>query len=145
MQQAYEQRTNLVINKLTPEHPQQSYEVDLPVGAKITLVHERRVGYGDDYAPWKLSHISLEVVDAKTHQIIHLDDSAQDTVHQVANCKRDKNERHCSEKTTLIHAIVNVKLLSKTIDGNAEEPFALVMSVPFKTYNNAESPNENVF
>ena len=132
MQKAYEQRNNLVISKLTAEHPQQSYIVDLPVGAKITLVHERRVGYGEDHVPWKLSHVSLDIVDTKTQQIIAMDDSAQDTVHQVANCKRIKNERQCSENTALIHAIVNVKLLNKTIDGNSDEPFALVMSVSFE-------------
>jgi serine protease AprX len=130
MQKAYDERDNLIQDKLTLENPEKLYEIDLPIGAKITLVHERRVGYSNS-REWKLSHLSLEIVEQGTNRLIMRDDSAQDTVHQVANCQRNQNEKLCSSETKPIHALVKVKLLSYTIDGANEEPYVLASSVPF--------------
>lgn len=129
MQKAYDERNNVIEDKLTLDNPQKIYHVDLPVGAKITLVHERRVGYSKSQE-WQLSHLSLEIVEERSNRLIMQDDSAQDTVHQVANCRLKADERQCSNDTTPIHALVKVKLLSRAIDGAKEEPFALAASVP---------------
>ena len=131
MQKAYDQRDFLIQDKLTPENPEKVYAVDLPVGAKITLVHERRVGYSNS-REWKLSHLSIEIVEQGTNRLIMRDDSVQDTVHQVANCQRNPDEKKCSSETNPIHAFVKVKLLTPDIDGAEEEPFAIASSVPFQ-------------
>lgn len=125
MQHAFDQRFNIIENQLTVNTSVKEYEVFLPVAGKVTLVHERRVGYRADNTEWQLSHLSLELVDADTNQVIAQDNSAIDTVHQVANCLRKPGEQHCASETKPLHAIVRVKLLSPTIDGSYNEPFAL--------------------
>jgi serine protease AprX len=130
MQNAYEERLTLVEDVLTPDNPTKEYDLVLPVGGKVTLVHERRVGYQFDGSEWRLSHLSLELYDAKTEQLITLDDSPIDTVHQVANCKKHKaHEPRCSSDTLTAHVKVRVKLLDASLDGSFDEPFALVSSV----------------
>lgn len=128
MQKAFDERDNLIEAKLTLENPEEIYAVNLPVGAKITLVHERRVGYSNAHE-WKLSHLSLEIVEQGSNRVIMRDVSAQDTVHQVANCQRNSNERLCSSKTQPIQVLVKVRLLSHHIDGAKEEPYVLASSV----------------
>jgi serine protease AprX len=130
MQKAFDERDNLIQDKLTLENPEKIYEADLLVGAKITLVHERRVGYSNS-REWKLSHLSLEIVEQGTNRLIMRDDSAQDTVHQVANCQRNLNEKLCSAETKPMHVLVKVRLLSHNIDGAIEEPYVLASSVTF--------------
>ena len=126
MQQAFEQRQNIIESHLTPNFPSRDYYIVLPVGGKVTLVHERRVGYREDNTEWQLSHLSLELYDAETHALISQDNSSIDTVHQVANCDRTLGETRCSDKTMPLHAIVRVKLISPALDGSQTEPFALV-------------------
>lgn len=130
LQKAFDERNNLVEDKLSPEEPSKEYKITLPIGGKVTLVHERRVGYHNDNTEWKLSRLSLELYDAKTHQLLMQDESPIDNVHQVANCDHATDERVCSENTKEIEAIVRVKLISPTIDGSIEEPFALAASAP---------------
>lgn len=132
MQTAFDQRNNLIQDTLTLKNPIKFYRVDLPVGAKITLVHERRVGYSKSGEEWKLSHLQLEIMDAATGRIIMQDNSAIDTVHQVANCLRKPYEPVCSEKTKPLHALIIVRLMTKKMDGTAAEPFALVSSKSFR-------------
>jgi serine protease AprX len=132
LQKAFDERENLVLDKLSVQAPVKEYSATLPVGAKVTLVHERRVGYAPDTAEWRLSHLSLEIVDARTQQILMKDDSSIDTVHQVANCKRLQGDSKCSAKTKEKNVIIRVSLLSDRIDGSEEEPFALAASVPLK-------------
>ena len=127
MQAAFEQRNDLIEDELTLKKPVLEYRTDLQVGEKVTLVHERRVGFSADGAAWKLSHLSVEIIDRDTEEVIAKDDSPIDTVHQVANCERLAGERNCSSSTKPIHALVRVKLLSSTIDGSDREPFALVL------------------
>ncbi|CDZ77620.1 Serine protease AprX [Legionella massiliensis] len=127
MQKAFEQRNDIIESTLTVAHPIQEYEAVLEVGDKVTVVHERRVGYFKDSSEWKLSHISLELIDYDSQKVIARDDSPIDTVHQVANCSRQPGERNCSSTTKTIHALVRVKLLSPNIDGSVQEPFALVL------------------
>lgn len=129
MQKAFDERNNVIQDTLTLERPERIYEVELPVGAKLTLVHERRVGYSNSLE-WKLSHLSLEIVEQGTNQLIMRDDSAIDTVHQVANCQRHSDEKVCSSETKPRRVLVKVKLLSQNIDGANEEPYALASSVP---------------
>lgn len=125
MQKAFEQRFNIIEDQLTTNAAFKEYKVFLPVGGKATLVHERRVGYRTDNTEWQLSHLSLELFDADTNQLMSQDNSAIDTVHQVSNCLRKQNEKQCSSQTKPLHAIVRVKLLSPAIDGSHNEPFAL--------------------
>lgn len=126
MQQAFEQRFNIIEDQLTTRDPIKDYELFLPVGGKITLVHERRVGYNLDETEWRLSHVSIELINKDTQEIIARDVSAIDTVHQVANCERQSGETQCSATTKPLHAVVRVTLLSSVIDGSETEPFALV-------------------
>ncbi len=132
LQKAFDERNNLILDALTPQHPVKEYEAVLPVGAKVTLVHERRVGYLEDNTEWKLSHLSLEIVDAQTNQSLMKDDSAIDTVHQVAHCERKEGDRVCADTTKEVRVKIRVKLLSDHIEGSEDEPFALAASVPFK-------------
>lgn len=127
MQTAFEQRKSIIEDQLTLEKPVLEYQADLQIGEKVTLVHERRVGFSAEGAAWKLSHLSLEIIDRDTQEIIAKDDSPIDTVHQVANCERLAGERNCSSSTKPIHALIRVKLLSSIIDGSNSEPFALVL------------------
>ncbi len=126
MQKAFEQRTNIIEDELTSTHPMKEYNVELPVGGKVTLVHERRVGYHPDNSEWRLSHLSLELYDADTQQRLATDASPIDTVHQVANCERQLGDKKCSEKNKPIHAIIRIKMLNSDIDGSENEPFAIV-------------------
>ncbi|MBA2709360.1 MAG: S8 family serine peptidase [Tatlockia sp.] len=127
MEKAFEQRMNLIEGELSFENPIQEFQTFLDIGEKVTLIHERRVGYFKNSTEWKLSHLSLEVMDLDTQQIIASDDSPIDTVHQVANCKRTHGQKNCSTDTKAIRALVRVKLLNRTIDGSSSEPFALVL------------------
>lgn len=129
LQQAFEQRNNVVTDFLNLKNPIKMYRVHLPVGAKVTLVHERRVGFSDNYRTWQLSHLSLQLIDEHTNKILYSDNSAIDTVHQVANCIRPESASECSNDQP-IDAIIKVSLLSNEIDGSLIEPFALCISEP---------------
>lgn len=128
MQKAFDERNYLIQDTLTLDMPEKTYEAYLPIGSKITLVHERRVGFSN-HLEWRLSHLRLKIIDKDTEQVIMQDDSPQDTVHQVANCERSLNEKLCSPNTKPIYAIIKVTLVSPFIDGAREEPFALASSV----------------
>lgn len=132
LQKAFDEREHLIQDVLSPQQPLKEYEAVLPVGAKVTLVHERRVGFLDDNTEWKLSHLSLEIVDAATNQLMMKDDSAIDTVHQVANCQRKEADRVCADTTKEVKVKIRVRLLSDHIDGSHHEPFALASTVEFK-------------
>jgi serine protease AprX len=125
MEKAFKQRNNIIQEKLSLEKPILEYRIYLAPGDKVTLVHERRVGYTKDN-PWKLSHVSLELIDLGKNKVIAKDDSPIDTVHQVANCRRQPNQSNCSIDDRIIRALVRVTLLGNTIDGSTSEPFALV-------------------
>ncbi|MBA2652779.1 MAG: S8 family serine peptidase [Tatlockia sp.] len=129
MQKAFEQRMNIIESQLSAENPVQEFTTRLDIGEKITLVHERRVGYFKDSTEWRLSHLSLEIFDLATNKLIAKDDSPIDTVHQVANCIRPAGQKGCSSATKAIRARVRVKLLNPTIDGSPNEPFALVLKI----------------
>ena len=126
MQKAFEQRNHIIEDQLTLNETVKEYKADLPVGGKVTLVHERRVGHNDNGSEWRLSHLSLEIYDEKTQQLVAQDSSQIDSVHQVANCTRKLGDKLCAEKTQPIHAIIRVKLLSPELDGSDNEPFAIV-------------------
>jgi serine protease AprX len=126
MQKAFDQRLHIIEDHLTPDNPSKEYHITLPIGGKVTLVHERRVGYFANRTEWQLSHLTLELYDANTHQLITKDQSIIDSVHQVANCDRPKGSSNCSSNTQPINAIVRVTLNNTHIDGSDIEPFALV-------------------
>jgi serine protease AprX len=136
MQKAFDERNYIIEDTLTLKNPAKIYDVNLPIGAKITLVHERRVGYSHG-SEWQLSHLRLELIDPRTNHAIKQDDSAIDTVHQLANCQKKLHEQTCSSETKPIHVLVKVTVLSDSIDGADEEPYALASSVainkPLKT------------
>ncbi len=129
MQTAFEQRMNIIESQLSAENPVQEFHAQLDIGEKLTLVHERRVGYFKDSTEWRLSHLVLELIDLDSHKIIAKDDSSIDTVHQVANCVRATGQRECSTSTKSLRALVRVKLLNPSIDGSPTEPFALVLRI----------------
>lgn len=143
MQRAFDERNYLIQDSITMDQPEKTYEAQLPVGAKITLVHERRIGYDkvktkesgktkSTNMEWALSHLSLEIVDKETGQVVMRDASENDTVHQVANCIRAKHEKRCSDDSRPIQALITVKLSSSHLDGAAVEPFVLASSVPLR-------------
>ena len=123
---ALKQRHSVIDGRLSINDAVKEYPVFLPVGGKVTLVHERRVGYHSNNTEWKLSHVSLELYDAKTHQLIAQDSSLIDTVHQVDNCRRKSSEKQCSKTVRSMNAIIRVKLLSPVVDGSQDEPFVIV-------------------
>lgn len=133
LQNAFLQRQNVIEDQVSIQQPEKIYIADLPVGAKITLVHERRVGYNNGIE-WRLSQLKLEIIDAATHAILARDDSVQDNVHQVANCQRNQGDKKCSASTQLVHALIKITLVSPFIDGAITEPFALVASTPLDPY-----------
>lgn len=126
LQKAYEQQHNLNVDSLSPLINQKIYTAVLKPGDKITLVHERRVGYTSFYTPWQLSKLKLELIDQATNKTIDVDDSQIDTVHQVSNCKRKEPLAKCANTKT-IQAIIRVTLNSD-IDGSEIEPFAISSS-----------------
>ena len=130
MEAAYQQRDNIIQDSLTLSQPVKEYRTFLPIGGKVTLVHERRVGYLADHSEWQLSPLSLEIVDATTQHSIMKDNSAIDSVHQVANCSRAKGAKICSSQTVGKNVIIRIKLLNSTIDGAQAEPFAIVSTSP---------------
>ncbi|KTD55582.1 subtilisin-like serine protease [Legionella santicrucis] len=127
MEKAFQQRNNIVESELTVENPVWEYHTVLQKGQKVTLVHERRVGYTPEGYEWQLSHLELTVFDLKNQKVIDKDNSPIDTVHQVANCKRELHDIKCSEDSHTTEVLIRVKLLSKSIDGNSIEPFAIVV------------------
>ena len=133
MEKAFEQKDLIIEAKLSAEDPVWEYETTIKKGEKVTLVHERRVGYTKSGIEWKLSHLTLELVDMNTQKIIASDKSAIDSVHQVANCHRAPDKITCSEEDKTIRVLIRVRLLNKTIDGDTIEPFAIV--VPNKNAN----------
>lgn len=130
MEKAFTQRNNIHRAALSLAHPSWEYKTTLQVGDKITLVHERRVGYTKEGREWALSPVSLEIIDLHTNQVIDSDDSPIDTVHQISNCKRHGYQRDCSADTHALEVLVRVKLLGSAIDGSPEEPFVLVTNGP---------------
>ncbi|MCR9192989.1 MAG: S8 family peptidase [Gammaproteobacteria bacterium] len=126
MQQAFDQRTHIYEESLTLNTPIKEYKITLPVGGKVTLIHERRVGFNPDGSEWRFSHLKLELYDADTQALITQDDSPIDTVHQIANCLKTGSDKQCSDKTKTIHAMVRLTLVSTAIDGSDDEPYALV-------------------
>ncbi len=127
MEKAFQQRNDIVEGELSVEHPVWEYRTVLKKGQKITLVHERRVGYTPEGYEWQLSHLELTVFDLKKQKMIDKDSSPVDTVHQVSNCKRELYDIKCSEDSHTTEVLIQVKLLSKTIDGSSIEPFAIVV------------------
>ena len=127
MDEAFKQKESIIESELTPTHPIWEYQTDLKRGEKVTLVHERRVGFSPEGNEWQLSHLILELIDRSQQTIIDRDISAIDTVHQVANCQRQAGKLDCINDNKITHVLVRVRLLNKTIDGNASEPFAIVI------------------
>lgn len=127
MEKAFLERKNIVEGELTVANPIWEYRTVLKRGEKVTLVHERRVGYKATGEEWKLSHLTLILIDADHHQMLDTDSSAIDTVHQVANCKRGPKEKLCSKESKTINALIRVVLLDDTLDGSINEPFVLVI------------------
>ena len=128
MQTAFKQRNNIIEDTLSSSHPVKEYEAMLDIGEKVTLVHERRVGYTLAGKEWRISHLKIEMIDLDTQRLVASDDSAIDTVHQVGNCERPAGQKSCSAQTKPIHALVRISLLSEMIDGSDIEPFALVLN-----------------
>ena len=128
MEKAFQQRNNIIESELTTENPIWEYQTILKRGEKVTLVHERRVGYTSEGNEWALSHLELTLIDLEHQKVIDSDTSPIDTVHQVANCKREPQDIKWSEESKTMRVLIRVKLLNKIIDGSSSEPFAIVVS-----------------
>lgn len=127
MEKAFNQRNQITEDALFINRPLYEYRTILDIGDKVTLVHERRVGYTREGTEWKLSHLSLELIDLDTLRTVDIDNSPIDTVHQVSNCNRTPNTPYCGKDTKIMHALIRVRLLNETIDGNETEPFSIVI------------------
>ncbi len=126
MQTAYKQRNFIIEDMLSIQNPVKEYKAILPPGGKITLVHERRVGYHANNKEWELSQLSLEIYDTKNHKLLAEDKSAIDSVHQLANCRATSTKKWCNPFTKK-PVLIRVQLLG-SIDGASAEPFALALS-----------------
>lgn len=122
MKNAFYQKDNIIEDALTEKEPIAEYKMKVTNNDKITLVHERRVGFNKKGNFWALSHLKLELYDFKTHRILAKDSSAIDTVHQVSLC----NSKNCSQETPR-EVILRVTLLNR-IEGANYELFALAFS-----------------
>lgn len=120
MQQAFEQRNHIKMGTLSTQQRHYFYNTVLDKDEKVTLVHERRVGYHPDNQEWQLTPLYLQIFSAQTGVILDADHSRMDTVHQVANPSRKQE------------VVIWVSLPSDvhTIDGVQEEAFALVSAQP---------------
>ncbi|MBA2649083.1 MAG: S8 family serine peptidase [Legionella sp.] len=123
LEKAFYQRDHLFLNHLKPSDPVKEYILEVKPQDKITLIHERRVGFNNQGTLWKLSHLALEVFAQESNERLAIDASSQDTVHQVSIC--DYKKTQSCEGTTSIKVIVRISLLDSKIDGAKIEPFAL--------------------
>lgn len=128
MDKAYRQRDNIIKGVVKEKHRWKTFITTLPAGGKVTLVHERRVGYDGLGHSWPLSALYVDLYDAKTGKLLASDHSRIDTVHQVANCHH--HGTHCSTHDKKRRVLIRVTLHSKHIAGSNREPFALVASQP---------------
>ncbi|WP_419420804.1 S8 family serine peptidase [Legionella sp. D16C41] len=125
LQTAFYQRHFIIESKLTLKKPVLIYHLKIRPQDKITLVHERRVGFNKNGQLWHLSQLKLEILDMKSGKQLAKDDSAIDNVHQVSLCNA-ANLIQCFQ-TKPKEIIVKVSLNDKRIDGSNEEPFALAL------------------
>lgn len=130
MDKAFQERNNLIYSTLSVTEPKKSFEIYLPAGGKVTLVHERRVGHKKDGKEWALTPLQLDIYDKESHELLAQDKSEIDTVHQVANCHRKTNESTCSHLDKGRYVIVTASLESTSIDGASSEPFVISYSSP---------------
>jgi serine protease AprX len=125
MENAFNQRTHIILNKLTLKRPVIEYRITLDPLDKVTLVHERRVGFSDEGKLWNLSHLKLELLDSKTGEQLAVDQSSINNVHQVSLCSPAK-EQSCRGNPREIKVVI--ALISPFIEGAKQENFALVYS-----------------
>lgn len=130
MSNALNQRKHLIENELSVKQPVLEYKMNIYTTDKITVVHERRVGFNKEGNLWQLSHLKLELIDAATHQVLAQDDSSIDNVHQVSICSPKTPEYCVKDKTALV--LVRLTLLSPKLEGARTEPFALVYTTKSK-------------
>lgn len=122
MNKAFEQRFNIKMGSLSQNKNIIDYIIHVKPQEKITLVHERRVGFHKDKSPWKLSHLVLELIDPISNKSLVSDKSSIDNVHQVSLCSQLPFE--LCKKNKVKKVIVRISL-QNTIEGEKREPFAL--------------------
>ncbi|WP_131782876.1 S8 family peptidase [Legionella gresilensis] len=125
LQTAFYQRNFIIEDNLSPKKPAREYRIKMRYQDKVTLVHERRVGFNKKGRLWRLSHLILEILDASNGKLLAKDDSSIDNVHQVSLCNA-LNLSRCF-KIAPREVIVRVSLKSSSIDGSSIEPFALAL------------------
>ncbi len=129
LQTAFYQRKFIIEDNLTAKKPVALYRIKMRYQDKITLVHERRVGFNKKGRLWKLSHLVLEIFDATNNKLLARDDSSIDNVHQVSLCNPAYLNLCFQEKPKEV--IVKVSLKNEKIEGSKQEDFALAL--PTKT------------
>lgn len=120
MEKAFYHRSKLKFAKLTTTQPIKEYQIKLRANDKITVVHERRVGFNKQGKLWALSRLKLEAFDKDTGHLIAKDDSDIDNVHQISLCSFKK----CSV-TRYKKVILRISLMSQQIEGSHFEKFVL--------------------
>jgi serine protease AprX len=130
MEHAYYQKDNILEDVLSSENPIVEYKMKISNKDKITVVHERRVGFNKNGKSWPLAHLKLEIYDFKNHKLLSEDSSGIDTVHQVSLCHLKKGNR-CA--MSLKDVIVRITLVS-SIEGADYEPFALAFSSNYPAF-----------
>lgn len=123
MQNAFYQRKQIIADHLTLDKPEVEYRMKISNKDKITLVHERRVGFNAHNKPWKFSHLKLEMYDYKSGRFLAGDQSAIDNVHQISLCNA-QNLRYCFLPTSR-EVLIRVSLVSPKLEGSGQEDFAL--------------------
>ncbi|MGQ3888548.1 S8 family peptidase [Legionella sp. CNM-1927-20] len=131
LQTAFYQRKFIIEDKLSLNKPLVEYRIRMHYQDKVTLVHERRVGFNNKGRLWQLSHLDLEILDASNGKLLAKDGSSIDNVHQVSLCN-SLNLSRCFQLAPR-EVIVRVRLQSSRIDGSTEESFALALPVKITT------------
>ncbi|MBA2656271.1 MAG: S8 family peptidase [Tatlockia sp.] len=127
---AFEQRKFIAQDKLSLKSPAKFYRLELSPFDKVTLVHERRIGFNADGSFWQLSPLKLEILDSNQTRPLMLDESTIDTVHQVSLCKTTQTEPCAYTKPKEV--VIKVSLNDARLDGSEYEEFALALPSPQK-------------
>ncbi|MDI1352424.1 MAG: S8 family serine peptidase, partial [bacterium] len=131
LESAFYQRHNIFEGAISLKNPSIEYKLRVLTTDKITLVHERRVGFNELGTYWQLSHLKLQMFDAKSHQLLAEDASAIDNVHQISICKAARPKQCINSHPR--ETIIRVSLVNALIEGSKQEDFALAFSSPKTT------------
>lgn len=126
MEKAFYQRKHIINGNLSLLKPEMTIKLKLLGTDKVTLVHERRVGFNIKGKPWRLTALKLQALDPITRKILVEDSSIIDNVHQISLCTNSQSALCFVKQSRTV--LIRIVLASDYIDGSIKEPFSLVYS-----------------